>query len=736
MNFQQGHAQACPLLFVLVSCVSCGYLAGMSEPAPRSESPIQMPVRFVKGVGPRIAELLAAKGIHTAQDLLYTIPSRYLDRRQLVTISELEPGLDYTVAGKVVACGVAYAGRGRRIFQVALSDGTGLMKVKWFRFNGKYFNSTFKAGVSVLLSGRVTRFRNELQMIHPSVEILSDDDWQGVEAPGIVPLYPVMPQLGQKYLAKIIRNALDLCRFDIDDPLTRTFRERHDLVSLSDALIRLHEPPDDADVVALMNGKDPAHRRLIFEELFFLELGLALKRQHTERERGIRITIPKGIHQQHYNDLPFRLTGAQERVLASIRGDMSQAHPMNRLLQGDVGSGKTAVSLLAARAAVHAGYQVAIMAPTEILAEQHFKSFRTLLGKDASQVALLTAGLRDKEKKWLRLSLREGRISIVVGTHAILSDNVHFKRLGFIVIDEQHRFGVLQRKAMRAKACEEGAPDILVMTATPIPRTLAMTVYGELDISVIDEMPPGRQQIDTRVIGERQRRQLYATLRRVVERGEQVFIVYPLVEESEKMDLKAATEMADHLQAEIFPDLPIGLLHGRMSSEEKEKVMRSFKNGDIGILVATTVIEVGIDVPNATCMVIEHPERFGLSQLHQLRGRIGRGEKKSLCLLVSAAKKTEASRQRLEVMEQTNDGFRIAEEDLKIRGPGEFLGTRQSGIPDLKFANLVRDVPILAEARDAAFGILEKDPDLVTHVHFKGIIRNRWSEKLALADIG
>lgn len=708
----------------------------MPEAAEREENPLRMPVRFVKGVGPKIADILAQKDIHTAQDLIYYLPTRYLDRRRLDAIADLEPGRDYSVVGTIEACGIGYAGRGRRIYQAALSDGSGLLKVKWFRFNAKYFESVFRVGQSVLLSGRVTKYRNDLQMIHPSIELLDDVETNDAEAPGLVPLYPSIPRMGQKYLAKIIHNALALCRPALFDPFPPEFREQHQLIPLGEALISLHQPPDDADVSLLVDGKTDAHRRLIFEELFFLELGLALKRQGIVRETGVSIHLPDEVRREHVAALPFRLTGAQARVLSSVYRDMAEPHPMNRLIQGDVGSGKTVISLLAARAALHTGYQVAVMAPTEILAEQHFHNFRGLLGPDASKVGLLTASLSEKDKKWMRACLRDGRLPIAVGTHALLSDNVIFNRLGLVVIDEQHRFGVMQRKALKLKASEDGVPDFLVMTATPIPRTLAMTIYGELDVSVIDELPPGRQPIDTRVITERQRRQLYATLRQIVERGDQVYIVYPLVEETEKSDLKAATEMAKHLGEDIFPNFRIGLLHGRMSSEEKDRVMSEFQSGEIPILVSTTVIEVGIDVPNATCMVVEHPERFGLSQLHQLRGRIGRGDKKSLCLLMAAGKKTDLANRRLKTMEETQDGFRIAEEDLKIRGPGEFLGTRQSGIPDLKFANLVRDVPILAEAREAAFELLTRDPDLIGHLQFKEVIRDRWQEKLALAEIG
>lgn len=708
----------------------------MSESSTRPSNPLETPIRFVKGVGPKIAELLSVKGIYTAEDLLYYLPSRYLDRRSLSSIEALEAGQDKTIAVVILSFGFAYRRRRRPIFEMVVSDDTGKVRLRWFRFNHAYWQKIYKEGMQVLVSGRVNRFRGELQMIHPDVQILGDGAEEDPAAPGIIPLYPAVPKLGQKYLARLIQNAWNLCHHALEDPLPEVFRDHWRLVSLEEALSLLHFPPDDADIESLSQERSPAYRRLIFEELFFLELGLAIKRRHVAQETGLSIEIPQSTHEEHIRSLPFELTAAQNHVIQAISRDMARPIPMNRLLQGDVGSGKTVVALLAARTAVAAGYQVAVMAPTEILAGQHFRSFRALLGPDAAQVALLTASLSEREKKWLRLRLREGTLSIVIGTHALLSDDVVFKKLGFLVIDEQHRFGVMQRKALRAKACLEGVPDVLVMTATPIPRTLAMTLYGELDVSVIDEMPPGRKPVTTRVIDTKQRGELYEILRRFVERGEQIFIIYPLVEETEKSDLKAASEMAARLQKDVFPDLRVGLIHGRKKSEEKEGTMRDFKGAKIHILVATTVVEVGIDIPNATCMVIEHPERFGLSQLHQLRGRIGRGDKASLCLLVAAKRQTDEARRRLEVMERTNNGFEIAEADLEIRGPGEFLGTRQSGLPDLKFANLVRDVPILAEVRDIAFELLDEDPELTGHPSFKKVLYRRWSEKLSLAEVG
>jgi ATP-dependent DNA helicase RecG len=712
-------------------------LKGLGPTSSKAVSdPSATPVRYVKGVGPKLATLLQTRGIETMGDLIHCLPSRYLDRSLITPIKELEEGSDHTVIGEVTAANVMYARR-RRIAQVSLSDGSGHLFLKWFYFNASLHQSRFKKGVRILVSGKVSRYRRQWQMVHPDIEVLDSDAGEGLfDAPGIVPLYPSIPHIGQKYLKRIISTALHACLATMKDPFDQGFLERHRLMALPAALRFLHAPPEGSSVELLSSGKSPAHRRLIFGEFFFLELGLCIRRQRVMKERGIRISITEQQRHRHLASLPFQLTGAQQKVLHAVDRDFGKAHPMNRLIQGDVGSGKTVVAFLAALAVMEQGYQVAVMAPTEILAFQHFQNFRRLLGDKASQVGLLTASIAAKEKKWLRLCVQEGRLPLLVGTHALLNEGLSFKQLGLVVIDEQHRFGVMQRKLLRAKACDQGVPHVLVMTATPIPRTLAMTVYGELDVSVIDELPPGRQPVTTRVIGERQRRQMYESIRAHVDRGEQVYIVYPLVEETEKSDLKAATEMAQKLQQEVFPQCRIALLHGRMRADEKASVMNAFKDGDVPILVTTTVIEVGVDVPNATCMVIEHPERFGLSQLHQLRGRIGRGQRSSLCLLVASTKQSGEGRKRLAVMESTQDGFRVAEADLEIRGPGEFLGTRQSGLPDLKFANLVRDVPILSEARDAAFDILAKDPLLTRYHKLRKVLKEQWAHKLSLADIG
>jgi ATP-dependent DNA helicase RecG len=507
------------------------------------------------------------------------------------------------------------------------------------------------------------------------------------------------------------------------------------LTPLPEALRRVHFPDPDDDFQALQDRKSPAHRRLIFEEFFFMEIGLALRRSGTALERGIPFPISR-LHTAKLRALlPFALTPAQERVLREIEGDMRKPHPMNRLLQGDVGSGKTIVALMAALLAVEGGYQVALMAPTEILAEQHFLNIRPLIERLGLRSCLLTSSLKKAQKQALHEDLKAGAIPLAIGTHALIQGEVEFKNLGLAIIDEQHKFGVLQRATLKKKGYH---PDVLVMTATPIPRTLAMTLYGDLDVSIIDQLPPGRGVVTTRVFAEKERHQVYRLLREEVGRGKQAFVVYPLVEESGHLDLKDATRMAAHLQRDIFPDFKVGLIHGRLKSEEKEAIMADFKARRLQILVSTIVIEVGIDVPNASVMVIEHAERFGLSQLHQLRGRVGRSRDPAQCLLIAPYRRSEDAEQRLRVMEKTTDGFKIAEEDLAIRGPGELLGTQQSGLPELRVGDFVKDFPLLAEARKEAFAVIDRDPALTAPEHFpvRETLAERWKGKLEFARVG
>jgi ATP-dependent DNA helicase RecG len=518
------------------------------------------------------------------------------------------------------------------------------------------------------------------------------------------------------------------------EPLPDHLIKKYSLMPAADALFEIHFPTKEKDIAVLNRGMSAAHRRLSFEELLSLELGLALrKRGVTVEKKGISFK-PIGILEAELRkNLSFKLTNAQERVIAEIKKDMTAGHPMNRLIQGDVGCGKTIVAMIASLVAVENGYQACIMAPTEILAEQHSKNIIAMAGPLGISVRLLTGSIKKKEKEALLAEIVSGVAQIVIGTHALIEQNVKFHRLGLAIIDEQHRFGVMQRSTLTAKGYE---PDVLVMTATPIPRTLALTVYGDLDVSVIDELPPGRSPIITRLYFESRRREAYQFIENELKKERQVYVVYPLVEETEKSDLKAATEMAAHLQKDIFPSWKIGLLHGRMKANEKEAVMAEFKSGETHILVSTTVIEVGVDVPNATVMVIEHPERFGLAQLHQLRGRVGRGGHQSYCILMGPRMFAEDARERLNAFSRTNDGFKIAEEDLRLRGPGEFFGTRQSGLPDLHAANIIRDADLLDRARSEAFELINQDPALANYPRLRALLERKWQGKLGLMSVG
>lgn len=666
-------------------------------------------VQYVKGVGPHFASVLSKRGLYTVHDLLFHFPFRYVDRRRIASIRETTAGKDRTIIAEVVTSGISYLGKKRsRIFEVIASDETGIVSAKWFHFHPKYMSAQYKKGTKVLFAGEVTEFNGIKQFVHPEAEILGDDDSSDVGG-RLIPIYPLTEGISQRMYRKIIRNALEKYSHELKNPYSTEFMQKYNLSDLKSAVLYLHNPPNDADVDLLIAGRSSEQRTIIFTEFFFFELALAMKRAQTAKEQGITFKYDESISTKFLSSIPFELTSAQKRVLSEIRQDMSRPHPMNRLLQGDVGSGKTVVALSASLQAVSNGYQAAFMAPTEILAEQHYQTISKITDKLHIPTALLTANVKGPMRESIYQGVANGSIPILIGTHAVIQSEVKFNKLGFAVIDEQHRFGVAQRHALHKKGKN---PDILVMTATPIPRTLAMTLYGDLEVSIIDEMPKGRKPIITKVYHDKDREKLYNGMRTEIERGHQVYVVYPLIEESEKIDLKNATEMSEELAKVFSPKYNVALLHGRMKSADKEKVMREFKEKKIHVLAATSVVEVGVDVPNASVMVIEHAERFGLAQLHQLRGRVGRGETQSFCILVASGHLSDEARQRLNIMVETTDGFRIAEEDLKIRGPGEMLGTRQSGLPEFKMADLVRDSGILQIARQSAFEIVTDDPNL------------------------
>ncbi len=715
-------------------------------PAPTAERCKQLlatPITSLKGVGPRVAEKLAKLDITTVGDALYTLPSRYEDRRKFKKIAELCENSHEVFSGEILATGEAVTSRSRRrIYEVVVSDGSGQISLKWFHYKKPWMDRKFTPGQQAVFSGEVKRFGLMREVHHPEVDLLSPGqtlaDYQSSNPLAfgrILPVYPLTEGLTQLSARKIWKQAVDLFAQYVSSPLPTALAKTYDLMPLAEALKQAHWPDDNADMSLLNAGRDRARCSLIYDEFFYLELGLAMKRQGIVLQKGISFDVTHKYTRPLAAMLPYRLTDAQRRVLGQIKQDLMKPHPMNRLVQGDVGCGKTLVALMAALIAIENGTQVAVVAPTEILAEQHYLQFRQWLSQLNLKTALLRGRMPAGEKREILEQTREGQVHLVVGTHAVLQEQVAFHKLGLGIIDEQHRFGVKQRAALRKKGQN---PHVLVMTATPIPRTLSMTLYGDLDLSVIDEMPPGRAPVKTRVFREAGRDQAQQLMRQEMDQGHQVYVVYPLVEETEKSDLQAATEGAELLKNTVFRDKQVGLLHGRMSADEKQQVMALFKEKRLDLLISTTVIEVGIDVPNATVMVIEHAERFGLAQLHQLRGRVGRGKLQGLCLLMSSDHVSEEGRRRLDVMATTTDGFKVAEADLEIRGPGEFLGTRQSGLPDFRFANLLRDSQILEAARRDAFQLVQETAGLSTPESQKiaAELRQRWGQRLQLASIG
>src|ERR1700720_3605949 len=712
-------------------------------------------VRMIKGVGPHRAELLAKRGIYTVNDLLHYLPFRYEDRIHFSNIKDIKPEGVYTIRARVMSGQAVRTMRGRdAIYHLLVQDPTGQLPCKFF--HGGYLEDRLKQGQLLVLHGKaeVDKMRPaRIEMVNPQIELLSSVDHSAAaheadksaaqeeidstEVGRIVPIYEAVGTFGPRSIRRTIYTALQTLDPRVPDILPDELRLRLGYPTRHTALALTHFPPADESLEALNNFRSSAQQRLIFEEFFLYQLSLAVDRKVTRKENAIAFRVrEENVREALKRILPFKPTAAQKRVLAEIAADLEKSAPMNRLLQGDVGSGKTIIALQASVIAIENGTQTALMAPTEILAVQHFLSARRILAKAGYRVELLISGLKSAEKAAALERIRTGEAQLVVGTHALIEENVEFARLGFVAIDEQHRFGVLQRKKLMDKAAAHGhAPHVLVLTATPIPRTLSLTLYGDLDVSVLDELPPGRTPIATRMTTEQHLPGVWEFLRREVAAGHQGYVVYPVIEES-KLELKAATEEYERLSREVFPKLKLGLLHGRLSSDEKDEVMQRFRKNEVQILVATTVVEVGVDVPNATVMVIEHAERFGLAQLHQLRGRIGRGAQKSHCILVAPFRMTDEARARLETMVRTSNGFEIAETDLLLRGPGEFFGTRQSGDLGFHIANPLRDRQPPELARREAFTLAA---DSAQHETTQRLLRQlppEWQRRYHLARIG
>lgn len=667
-------------------------------------------IQYLKGVGPKLGALFSRNGIKTVFNLLQNYPRAYEDRRAARNIASLKTDDVVSLKAKIVSVSSYNMGRSsRKIYDILIRDHTGQIRCKYFRTPYKGYFERFQNGQEVRVVGKVTDYRGRIEFHHPDLrDIEPDEDLQDA----LIPIYVETEGMSSVKIAKLIQSSFSQIKDWPVEKLPEELIRRYKLITMKEALFKIHHP-EAALGTSYNEFKSEAHRRLIFEEFFWLELYLASKKSGLKNEKGFVFkSIDKNIDQLK-NSLPFKLTNAQLTAFAEIKKDLESGKPMNRLVQGDVGSGKTLVSFLSALKAYGSGFQTCLMAPTEILAEQHFKNAQKVLSPLGVQLGLLTGKSKVKERKEVQEKLQNGEIHFLIGTHALIEDWVQFKNLGLVIIDEQHRFGVEQRGLLKNKGV---SPHFLIMTATPIPRTLAMTVYGDLDVSVINEMPEGRTPIQTRVITESKRRAALNFMADHVARGRQAYVVYPLVEESEKIDLKNATDEFEKLKSE-FPKIRFGLLHGKMKSVEKEEIMTQFREHQVDVLVSTTVIEVGVDVPNATIMMIEHSERFGLSQLHQLRGRVGRGQHKSFCVMIMGYAVSQETRTRVEFMEKTSDGFKVAEFDLEIRGPGEFMGAKQSGLPGFKMANLVRDFEILKAARDAAFEILKNDPRLTKKEH-------------------
>jgi ATP-dependent DNA helicase RecG len=700
---------------------------------------LQTPLQFLKGVGPRKGADLKRAGLATVEDLLYRLPFRYEDRSRMQPIASLRPGNKAAVLGEIKSANLAVTRRrGFKIFHVVLGDRSGAIRCTWM--NQAFLADILKPHLQVVVFGDVKLDSSGLHFMNPEFEIVStgapveasaDEPLGGVHTGRIVPFYEKTGTVTPNMQRKLVHAALELLPPEIPDFLPADLRTRLELMPRRLAIEQSHFPPNDAPVEALNAFRTPAQQRLIFEEFFLFQVGHAWRRHATSAElKPFSVTVDDRIRAAAAKILPFKLTPGQRQAVKEIVEDMRRPESMHRLLQGDVGAGKTIVALLAAIVAMENGLQVAFMAPTEILANQHYGNIARLLAQSRFRVELLTGSTAPLDKHTLRASIERGSSHLIVGTHALVQEKIKFHKLGLVVIDEQHRFGVAQRAALREKGLR---PDVLLMTATPIPRTLALTDYSELDVSKIPDLPPGRQPIRTWVKPESRRDEIYQLIREQLDTGRQAYIIYPLVEESEKIDLKSATEMADHLQAEVFPAYRVALLHGRMKQDAKDRVMHAFASGQIHILVSTTVVEVGVDVANASIMVVEHAERFGLSQLHQLRGRVGRGQWESHCILLYQAPWTDDARERLKALADSNDGFVIAERDLELRGPGDFFGTRQSGLPKLRTGDLVRDRDIMESAHREARRLVEQGgltPELMQFV------TQQWHDQFGLIEIG
>jgi len=713
------------------------------------------PVKALKGIGDKISIHLEAKGIKTIEDLIWCLPIRYEDRRTIKDIRDLKEGEGALIMAEVTegvrrSFSTYYK---KKSYSSRVTDSTGSIILKWFHGNWTYLQNTCKKGNLLLISGKVTRFGRDMQIVHPDLYVLEDKK-EAEDLASVIPIYPEIKGIKQGTLRNLIKQVLKDYGSLIEGIIPPEIEHHYNLIPFKHAISMLHLPSyesNDSNIPAFI--EKPYKERLILEEYLLFQIAMFLKKAIIKKEKGIAFSLNGNLYNSYKKSLGFDLTHAQIRVMEEIIKDMASSAPMNRLLQGDVGCGKTICAVLASCIAIDNGYQVAFMAPTEILAEQHYLSIHSAFENMGISTVFLRGNM-GRERDRLLKGIEEGKIQVIVGTHALIQEDVLFNRLGLVIIDEQHRFGVIQRKLLKEKAISrektggnmDGSkvlntkienhiiPHTLVMTATPIPRTLSMVVYGDLDVSIIDEMPTGRQTIETKVLNEKDKDQAYKIIEDEIKKGRQAYIVYPLVEESDKMDLLNAKEMALYLSHSIFPSCNVGLLHGRMRPEEKEETMGLFKKGMIDILVCTTVIEVGIDCPNASIIVIEHAERFGLSQLHQMRGRVGRGIYPSKCILISSSKKTDLATKRLKIMEQTTDGFIIAEEDMKIRGPGDIMGARQSGIPDFRVGNIVRDSVIMTKARAMAKEAMNQLSEQAL-ARIKNIAERRWRANIDLSEV-